>query len=124
MNARSSATLACSAAHVCTGPIANQHSFDLVPYMVKNYGPRVYFIGSNYVWPIESNRNARRWLENVQGELVGEAYMPLGQGQFDTILNDVKRKRPDWIFSTVIGDSDLYLRREYIRAGFTPDMNS
>ena len=34
---------------ICTGPIANQHSYDLIPYMAKKFGPRVYFVGSNYV---------------------------------------------------------------------------
>ena len=106
---------------ICTGPIANQHSYDLIPYMVKNFGPRAYFIGSNYVWPKESNRNAQRWLEKVDGELVGESYMPLGQGNFDPIFNKIKKLQPDWIFSTVVGDSDLYLRKEYINAGFSPD---
>lgn len=106
---------------ICTGPIANQHSFDLIPYMVRNHGPRSYFIGSNYVWPKESNRNASRWLADIGGELVGEGYVPLGYGNFDHIFDDVKRKQPDWIFSTVVGDSDIYMRREYVRAGFTPD---
>lgn len=106
---------------ICTGPIANQHSYDLIPYMVKNFGPRAYFIGSNYVWPKESNRNAKRWLENAGGELVGESYMPLGLGAFDPIFKKVKKMQPDWIFSTVVGDSDLHLRRNYIKAGFSPD---
>jgi len=106
---------------ICTGPIANQHSYDLIPYMVKNFGPRVYFVGSNYVWPKESNRNAKRWLDKVNGELVGEAYMPLGLGHFEDILKDIKNKQPDWIFSTVVGDSDLYFRQKYMKAGFTPD---
>jgi urea transport system substrate-binding protein len=35
---------------ICTGPIANQHSFDLMPFMVRRYGKRAFFIGSNYVW--------------------------------------------------------------------------
>ncbi len=107
---------------ICTGPIANQHSYDLIPYMVKHYGPRAYFVGSNYVWPKESNRNAQRWLENAGGSLVGESYMPLGLGDFGPIFDNVKNTSPDWIFSTVVGDSDLYLRKEYIKAGFTPDM--
>lgn len=106
---------------ICTGPIANQHSYDLIPYMVNHYGPRAYFIGSNYVWPRESNRNAQRWLENANGTLVGESYMPLGLGDFAPIFATIKNLQPDWIFSTVVGDSDLYLRREYINAGFTPD---
>lgn len=106
---------------ICSGPIANQHSYDLIPYMVKNFGPRAYFIGSNYVWPKESNRNAKQWLETANGELVGESYMPLGHGEFDPIFKNVKKLQPDWIFSTVVGDSDLYLRQEYIKAGFSPD---
>lgn len=106
---------------ICTGPIANQHSFDLIPYMRRNHGPRAYFVGSNYVWPRESNRNARQWLEDVGGEVVGEAYMPLGQGHFEEIFKDIRKLDPDWIFSTVVGDSDLYLRKQYVAAKFTPD---
>ena len=106
---------------ICTGPIANQHSYDLIPYMVKNFGPRAYFVGSNYVWPKESNRNAKRWLDKVNGELVGESYIPLGNGNFDPIFKNIKSLNPDWIFSTVVGDSDIYFRKEYIKAGFSPD---
>ena len=106
---------------ICTGPIANQHSFDLIPFMVRNYGPRAYFIGSNYVWPRESNRNASRWLADAKGTLVGEAYMPLGQGHFDGIFKHIRKKGPDWIFSTVVGDSDLHMRKQYLEAGFRPD---
>jgi urea transport system substrate-binding protein len=90
--------------------------------MVRNYGSRAYFIGSNYVWPQESNLVARRWLEEAGGSVVGEAYMPLGQDRFGPILEDVQQKAPDWIFSTVVGDSDLYFRQQYIKAGFRPDL--
>ena len=106
---------------ICTGPIANQHSFDLIPYMARTFGPRAYFVGSNYVWAQESNRNAHRWLNDIGGELVGQRYVPLGEDRLDEILADIRRQAPDWIFSTVIGDSDIYLRRAYARAGFTPD---
>ena len=73
------------------------------------------------LWPQESNRNARRWLDKVNGQLVGEAYMPLGFGHFENIFKEIKNKQPDWIFSTVVGDSDLYFRQKYMKAGFTPD---
>ena len=106
---------------ICTGPIANQHSLHLIPFMVENFGPRAYFIGSNYVWPFESNRNARQWLESAGGTLVAESYVPLAQGDFGPILDHVRRTRPDWIFSTLIGVSDVFFRQSYARAGFTPD---
>jgi len=106
---------------ICTGPIANQHSYDLIPYMTKRYGPRAYFVGSNYIWPRESNRNARQWLKAAGGELAAETYIPLGSGDFDAVFNDIRRLSPDWIFSTVVGDSDVFFRRAYARAGLTPD---
>lgn len=106
---------------ICTGPIANQHSFDLIPFMTNRYGKRAFFIGSNYVWARESNRNARRWLSDSGGELVGERYVPLGYAEFSDIFDDIRRKEPDWIFSTVVGDSDLYFRLAYAKAGFSPD---
>ncbi|CAN0602827.1 unnamed protein product, partial [Ectocarpus sp. 12 AP-2014] len=72
----------CTQNTVCTGPLANQHSKDLIPYMVENFGKKVFFVGSNYVWPKESNKNAKIWLENAGGELLGEEYIPLGDSEF------------------------------------------
>lgn len=106
---------------ICTGPIANQHSYDLIPFMTKRYGPRAYFVGSNYVWPRESNRNARQWLEAAGGELVAERYIPLGSSDFEGVFREIHQHKPDWIFSTVVGDSDVFFRRAYALAGLTPD---
>lgn len=106
---------------ICTGPIANQHSYDLIPFMTRNYGERAYFVGSNYVWPQESNRNARQWLQQAGGEVVAESYVPLGSDDFDHVIADVRRLRPDWIFSTVVGVSDIHFRKAYAGAGFSPD---
>lgn len=106
---------------ICTGPIANQHSYDLMPFMAERFGPRCFFVGSNYVWPVESNRNARRWLEDAGGSVIGEAYVPLGQDDFDAVFAEIIRLSPDWVFSTVVGDSDLYFRRAFQRFGFTPE---
>ena len=106
---------------ICTGPIANQHSYDLIPYMTKNYGKRAYFVGSNYIWPQESNRNARRWLMDAGGSVVKETFVPLGSDNFDGVIDDLKRLSPDWVFSTVVGNSDIFFRKAYVHAGFTPD---
>ncbi|MDH4984371.1 transporter substrate-binding domain-containing protein [Aminobacter anthyllidis] len=106
---------------VCTGPLPNQHSLDLIPYMVRNYGPSAYFVGSNYIWARESSRNAIEWLTQAGGQLLGEKYVPLGQDNFDVICKDIKNKRPDWIFSTVVSDSDIFFRKEYARQGLSSD---
>ena len=106
---------------VCTGPIANQHSFDLVPFMCARFGPRVFFVGSNNVRSQESNRNAKKWLSRIGGQVIGESYIPVGHGDFSQAFSKIERDSPDWIFSTVVGESDVLFRRAYARAGFKPD---
>ena len=111
----------CTQNIINTGPLANQHSQDLIPFMVENFGPKVYLIGSNYIWPKESNKNAKVWLERAGGEVVGEDYVPLGGSEFTPIFNKVRQQQPSFIFSTVVGDSDIALHKQYLQEGFKVD---
>ncbi|PNG24874.1 transporter substrate-binding domain-containing protein [Methylocella silvestris] len=111
----------CTQNTICTGPLANQHSKDLIPYMVQNFGKKVFFVGSNYVWPKESNKNAKVWLNAAGGELVGEEYIPLGSSEFGPILNKIRDAKPNFIFSTVVGASDISLHKQFKQEGFKVD---
>ncbi len=111
----------CTQNIICTGPLANQHSKDLIPFMVENFGKKVYLIGSNYIWPKESNKNAKIWLERAGGEVVGEDYVPLGGSEFTPIFNKVRQTEPSFIFSTVVGDSDIALHKQFLQEGFKAD---
>lgn len=108
----------CTQNTIGTGPLANQHSKDLIPFMVEQFGPRVFFVGSNYVWPKESNKNAKVWLEMAGGELLGEEYIPLDSSEFGPVLNKIREVKPDFIFSTVVGASDIAFHRQFRQAGF------
>ena len=111
----------CTQNIINTGPLANQHSQDLIPFMVENFGKKVYLVGSNYIWPKESNKNAKAWLEKVGGEVVGEDYVPLGGSEFAPIFNKIRAAKPDFIFSTVVGDSDIALHKQFQQEGFKAD---
>jgi urea transport system substrate-binding protein len=104
-----------------TGPLANQHSYELVPFMVKNFGKKVYLVGSNYIWPKESNKNVKVWLQRAGGEVVGEDYVPLGGSEFAPVFNKIRQQQPSWIMSTVVGDSDIALHRQFLQEGFKAD---
>jgi urea transport system substrate-binding protein len=108
----------CTQNTICTGPLANQHSKDLIPFMVKNFGKKTFFVGSNYVWPKESNKNAKIWLNNAGGELLGEEYIPLGSSEFTPILDKIRDAQPNFIFSTVVGASDISFHMQFKQAGF------
>ena len=76
---------------IYTGAAPNQNSVELVDFMVENFGPRLYLIGSDYIYPRESNRIIRELLRQRCGKVVGEHYLDLGAkpSEFRLLMRDV-----------------------------------
>lgn len=113
----------CSSNVIYTGAAPNQNSLQLAEFMTFNYGPRVYLVGSDYIYPYESNRIMGNLVRQLPGGgKVGERYVPLGAGyeNFSEIIADIKNVKPDFIFSTVVGNSTKFLYQAYADAGFNP----
>ena len=108
---------------IYTGAAPNQNSVQLAEFMTSTFGARVYLIGSDYIYPYESNRiMAELILQREGGEKLAERYVALDANEkdFKTIIDDIRATRPDFIFSTVVGDSTACLYRAYADAGFDP----
>ena len=105
---------------IYTGAAPNQNSVELAAFLVETYGPRFYLIGSDYIYPRESNRIMRDLLRQRRGEVVGEHYFDLNArpSEFRLLMRDVRNSGPDVIFSTVVGQSTAYLYQAYYEAGF------
>lgn len=80
-----------------------------------------YLIGSDYIWPRTSNKIARRHIEeHLKGcKVVGEDYYPLGHTNFGSLINKVKLKKPDCIYSIVVGGSNVSWYKQLHAAGIT-----
>ncbi len=107
---------------IYTGAAPNQNSVELVDYLLEHYGPRFYLIGSDYIYPRESNRIVRELLRQRHGEVAGEHYLDLRArpSEFRLLMRDVKRLQPNVIFSTVVGESTAYLYQAHAEARFDP----
>jgi ABC-type branched-subunit amino acid transport system substrate-binding protein len=107
---------------IYTGAAPNQNSVALCRFLMDHYGPRFYFVGSDYVYPRESNRIMRELLRNNGGEVVGEVYLNLRAQHRDflPVMRDIRESAPNVIFSTVVGDATIYLYQSYAEAGFDP----
>lgn len=107
---------------IYTGAAPNQNSVALCSYLIENYGTRFYFVGSDYVYPRESNRVMRDLLRSQGGEVVGETYLDLRakRPDFLPVMRQIKSAGADVIFSTVVGYSTVYLYQCYAEAGFNP----
>ncbi len=108
---------------IYTGAAPNQSIVALMDYLVHSYGGRFFLIGSDYVYPRESNRIMRELLRQRRGMVVCERYLDLlaGPPEFKAVMREVKRAAPDVIFSTVVGDATAHLYRAYADAGLNPN---
>ena len=85
----------------------------------KNVG-KVFLVGSDYIWPRTSMKIARKHIENFQkGKVVGEEYYPLGNTNFNSLINKIKIAKPDCIFAAVVGGSNVAFYKQLKAAGIT-----
>ena len=107
---------------IYTGAAPNQNSIQLAEYMLKNYGSRVFMVGSNYIYPYESNRIMSDLISARGGEKVGEYYLPLDatEDAYLAIAKKINDSSPDFIFSTVVGIGTTLLYRAYAKLKLDP----
>ena len=87
----------------------------------KNVG-KVFLVGSDYIWPRTAMKIARKHIENIQkGKVVGEEYYPLGNTNFNSLINKIKVAKPDLIFAAVVGGSNVAFYKQLKAAGITGD---
>ena len=82
-----------------------------------------FLVGSDYIWPRTSMKIARKHIESVAklGKVVGEEYYPLGNTNFNSLINKIKVAKPDCIFAAVVGGSNVAFYKQLKAAGITGD---
>ena len=81
-----------------------------------------YLVGSDYIWPRTSNKIARKHIEDVLGgTVVGEEYYPLGNTNFGSLINKIRLKKPDVVYSSIVGGSNVAWWKQLKAAGITAD---
>lgn len=101
------------------GACPNQNSVPLANYLMNTYGKRIHFVGSDYIYPRESNRVMRNVLRQGGGEVTGEVYFDLEAKaeDFSAVVDDIMAVKPDAIFSTVVGQACIEFYKAYHQAG-------
>jgi ABC-type branched-subunit amino acid transport system substrate-binding protein len=105
---------------IYTGSSPNQNTIELINYLVAAYGTRFYLVGTDYCYPRRTNRIVRDLVCGQGGAIVGESYVSFGAGpnDFRPIIRELGEKRPDVIFSSVVGQAISHLYQAYADAGF------
>jgi urea transport system substrate-binding protein len=106
---------------IYTGQEATQQILAGLDWIQKEKSAKTfYLIGSDYIWPRTSNKIARKHIENVlKGTVVGEDYFPLGHTTFGSLINKIKLKKPDVVYSIIVGGSNVAWYKQLKAAGVT-----
>jgi len=108
-----------------TAQEATQQNMAAVEWLIKDQGKKTfYIIGSDYIWPRTSNKIAINTIKKLGGKVLAEEYYPLGHTQFGSVINKMKAKKPDVIFSTVVGGSNVSFYKQLRAAGISGDKNT
>ncbi|KZM55583.1 MAG: urea ABC transporter substrate-binding protein [Bacillaceae bacterium] len=102
-----------------TGATTNQQIVPAVSWLLNNKGKKFFLIGSDYVFPRTANSIIKAQLKAEGGEVVVEEYTPLGHTDYSTVINKMKKVKPEVVFNTLNGDSNVAFFKQLKDAGIT-----
>ena len=107
---------------IYTGAAPNQNSLQLAAYLLREGYKRWHLIGSDYIYPRESNRIMRDVVEQHGGAITAEMYFPteVNTGELGRAVQAIKSAQPDVVFSTLVGRPGREFYRLYRELGIDP----
>jgi urea transport system substrate-binding protein len=109
---------------VYIGAVPNQQIIPAVKWCFAFLDRRRFFlIGSDYVFPRAANEIVKDELKKLKSsgvEVVGEAYIPMGETDCADVIRQIKEARPDVILNSINGDSNIAFFRALRTAGIKP----
>jgi len=110
----------CSPNIMYSGAQPNQQALPAYDWAKEKGYKSVFLVGSDYVYPRTANLILKKHIEADKLALVGEEYQPLGGTEFSGVVGKIKAAKPDIIFNTLNGDSNVAFFKQMTAAGLTP----
>ena len=102
-----------------TGATTNQQIIPAVSWLLKEKGKKFFLLGSDYVFPRTANKIIKEQLKAEGGTLVAEEYTPLGHTDYNAIISKIKQEKPDVVFNSLNGDSNVAFFKQLKDAGIS-----
>ena len=104
------------------GATPNQQIVPAVKWAFAFGGKRRFFlVGSDYVFPRAANAIIRDALQEMQAEVVGEEYLPLGSYDVKELIEKIAAAKPDMILNTINGSTNIPFFKRLRSGGVTSD---
>jgi len=101
-----------------TGATTNQQIIPGLEFLKDKLKVKTLFlVGSDYVFPRTANKEIKAWAKANGMKIVGEEYSPLGNTDYATTVNKIKQAKPDAVFQTINGDSNVAFWKQFHDSG-------
>ncbi|MDQ1375357.1 MAG: urea transport system substrate-binding protein [Actinomycetota bacterium] len=104
-----------------TGATTNQQIVPALDYLKEKGLTKVYLVGSDYVFPRTANKEIKAYAKDNGLQIMGEEYLQLGDTNVQGIVQKVIDAKPQVVFNTLNGDSNVAFFKELKAKGNTPD---
>ncbi|GIH92149.1 urea ABC transporter substrate-binding protein [Planobispora siamensis] len=104
-----------------TGATTNQQIIPGLDYLKEQGKKKLFLVGSDYVFPRTANKIIKAYAAANGMEILGEEYTPLGHTEYGTLTNKVVQAKPDAVFNTLNGDSNVAFFKQLKSAGVTAE---
>ena len=102
-----------------SGATTNQQIIPGMDYLKAQGKTKIFLVGSDYVFPRTANKEIKAYAAANGITIVGEEYTPLGHTEYSTVVNKLKDAKPDAVFNTLNGDSNVAFFKQFKAAGLT-----
>lgn len=99
----------------------NQQIIPAVTFLLQKGWKNMYLLGSDYVFPRTANKVIKAQLKAEGANTVAEDYTPLGSTDYSAIVTKIKSSKPQVVFNTLNGDSNVAFFKQLKAAGFTAE---
>jgi urea transport system substrate-binding protein len=103
-----------------TGATTNQQIVPALDYLKEKGLTKVYLVGSDYVFPRTANKEIKAYAKANGLTILGEEYLQLGDTNVQGIVQKVTDAKPQVVFNTLNGDSNVSFFKELKAKGNTP----
>ena len=100
-----------------TGATTNQQILPAMEFLKAEGVKTLFLAGSDYVFPRTANAIIKLYAKELGIEIVGEEYVPLDKDDWTTQVSKIVKAKPDFIFNTINGSSNVGFVKAYTDAG-------
>ena len=104
-----------------TGATTNQQIIPAMDFLASEGVKTLFLAGSDYVFPRTANKIIKQYAAELGIEIVGEEYVPLDSDDWTTQVAKIADAKPDFVFNTINGSSNVGFIKAYDEAGLGAD---